>query len=152
MRQASRVLLIIAELLFVCALLLPAFENVVLGKVVSWEGWRASALAIWALNDLTKDPAFGLLGVAGLGNIVFIVTPWLLLFRAPSNITLRILSSAIVGAFLMGILVPQAEIAGSPKLLVGYFVWLLAYVVLLGSVMLFQNSKVRHGSNNGAYA
>lgn len=143
--------MIVSELLFLSSLLLPALENVVLGEVASWEGWRVTAIAIWALSDVIKDPDFILLGAAGLGNLVFLVAPWLL-FGKPSRSKLRALTGAVVVAFMLALWAPYLPGAGSTKLLVGYFTWLSAYAALLGSVLLFQFDKEVPDKEVGATA
>jgi hypothetical protein len=152
MKQTSKLLLVLAELLFLCSLLLPALENIVLSRAVIWQGWRAIAAAVCMLSDAARDPSLLLLGAAGLGNAVFLIAPWLLLFGKPSGASLRVLVGAIIAALFLALWAPHSSMAGSPKLLMGYFSWLLAYAVLLGSVVLILSNKELLDSDRGAYA
>lgn len=152
MKVAPKVLLIVAEFLFLCSLFLPALETVVLGKPVSWEGWRATAVAVWALSDVKEDPTLIFLASAGLGNVVFLVAPWLLLFSTRSVKALRVFAGVVAGSVILALWAPHSSVAGAPKLLVGYFAWLLAYMALLGSVALSPGSKKLLGKERQVYA
>ena len=81
MRKMATLLLVIAELLFLSSLLLPAVEHKVLGHPVALEGWRVASAAILSAGDIVRDPSVAVLFAAGLGNAVFLVAPLLLIFR-----------------------------------------------------------------------
>lgn len=147
MRKTSKTFLVVSELLFLFSLFLPAIENRVLGKVVTWEGWRTAFVAIWSLGDIANDQTLVVLGVAGLGNLVFVVAPLLLSYTIHA-VALRLFCGAIVCALAFALWVPLSTSVGSPRLLVGYFVWLLAYAALLTSAIQQTYRHVRHQSVN----
>jgi hypothetical protein len=140
MKGASKLLLVAAELSFMFSLALPALEINVLGKASVWEGWRATAVTIGMLSEAAKDPTLFPLGSAGLGNVVFAIAPWLLWFGRSSRRSLGTFACVVVGAASLAVWAPHSLLAGSPRLLVGYFVWLLAYAALLGSIVLRQGA------------
>ncbi|WP_154668257.1 hypothetical protein [Pseudoduganella violaceinigra] len=141
MKEKSRILLVVAELQFLCALVLPAFEIVIFGKPSVWDGWQAAGVAMALVSDAAKDPTLLPLAFAGLGNAVFVIAPWLLSTGRFGRKVLRAYGCAVVVAFVLALWAPFSEIAGSPTLLIGYFVWLSAYVALFGGVVLRLESR-----------
>jgi hypothetical protein len=135
MKKASRNFLIVAEILFLCSLYLPAIRITVLGKVTEWEGWLTMFVAVWSLGDITSDRSLALVMVAALGNLVFFVAPLLTLhsFRAVSH---RVFFGAVVCALVLALLTPLSNAVRPVQLLSGYFIWLAAYAALLGSAIL----------------
>ena len=149
MNMASKALLLLTGLLFLCALMLPAIEVVVLGEAASWTGWRVTALTIWALEDISKNPTLIFFGFTVMGNLVFLIAPWLLLASTPNTKWLRTFAIITVCALGFALWIPHSSAAESPKLLVGYFAWLAAYITLLASIGLRLFSKnVEHVPNN----
>jgi hypothetical protein len=135
MKKSPKTLLVVAELLFLCSLFLPAIENRVFGKAERWEGWRAAGFAIWSLGDILKDEAPVALGVAGAGNLVFLVAP-LLFFRVLPIVAFRVFCGAVICSLAFALWAAAWGGLGPSTLLVGYFVWLMAYIALLGSSIL----------------
>src|SRR5438067_859508 len=103
MKKAPGRILIVAEVLFLCSLFLPAIEMKVLGKTAEWEGWRAMFGAIWSLADITSDHSLAVVGAAGLGNLVFVVAP-LLFLRHFRGVSLRVFLWAVVCALVLAVL------------------------------------------------
>jgi hypothetical protein len=134
MKKTSNAFVIVAELLFLLSIFMPAVETKVFGKAVAWEGWRIALIAIWSLGDVAKTPSWAAVCIAGLGNVVFILAP-LLLCRPVGVAARRAFCGVVVCALAFALVAPVAPGVGSPKLLVGYFVWLMAYVAMLISVM-----------------
>jgi hypothetical protein len=134
MKKTSKVFLVIAELLFLFSLFMPAVETRLFGKPVAWEGWRIALLAIWSLGEVANKPPWAAVCLAGLGNIVFVVAP-LLLCRPVGVAARRAFCGGVVCALAFAFGAPMSPAAGSPRLLVGYFVWLTAYVALLTSAI-----------------
>jgi hypothetical protein len=130
MKKTSKAFLIIAELFFLLSMFMPAVETKVFGKPVDWEGWRIALLAIWSLGDVATTPSWAAVCIAALGNVVFILAP-LLLCRPVGVAARRAFCGGVVCALAFALGAPIAPGVGSPKLLVGYFVWLMAYVAML---------------------
>ncbi|MGC4062170.1 MAG: hypothetical protein QM749_15525 [Aquabacterium sp.] len=145
MKAASKFLTILAVALFVCALMLPALQIVVLGKDTSWEGWRATAFALSGWRGIEKNPAILLLVAAGLGNITFFFAPWLLLFGKPEAKSLRTFAVLVVGALALAVWSPHSLPSDASKPLIGYFIWLLAYIALFGGTVLLLRETARFG-------
>lgn len=139
MTKTPTTLLVGAELLFLFSLILPAIENKVLGKVVTWEGWRTAFVAIWSLGDIANGLTPMVVSIAGLGNLVFVVAP-LLLPCTIHAVALRAFCGTIVCALAFALWTPFSEGVGSLRLLVGYFVWLMAYAALLSSAILYSKA------------
>jgi hypothetical protein len=135
MKKASRILLIAAEVLFLCSLFLPAIPKKVLGRPAEWEGWRSMFVALWSLGGITGNPSLALLIVAALGNLVFLVAP-LLLLRPFCGMSHRGASGAVMCALVFALLAPLSNAVRPVQLLSGYFVWLAAYAALLSSAIL----------------
>jgi len=134
MKKTSKAFLIIAELLFLLSIFMPAVETKVFGKAVDWEGWRIALIAIWSLGDVADRPSWAAVCTAGLGNVVFILAP-LLLCRPVGVAARRAFCGGVACALAFALVAPVAPGIGAPKLLVGYFVWLMAYVAMLISAM-----------------
>jgi hypothetical protein len=134
MKKTSKEFLVIAELLFLFSLFMPAVETRLFDKPGAWEGWRIALLAIWSLGDVAKRPTWAAVFLAGIGNIVFLVAP-LLLCRPVGVAARRAFCGGVVCALAFALGAPVFAGIGSLRLLVAYFVWLMAYVALLTSAM-----------------
>jgi hypothetical protein len=134
MRKTSKELLVVAELLFLLSIFIPAVETKLFGRPVAWEGWRIALLAIWSFGELANRPSWAPFFLAGLGNVVFLVAP-LLLCRPVGVAARRAFCGGVVCAVAFALGAPVSPAAGSSRLLVGYFVWLTAYVALLISAL-----------------
>jgi hypothetical protein len=134
MNKTLKAFLIIAELFFLLSMFMPAVETKVFGKAVAWEGWRIALIAIWSLGDVANRPSWAAVCIAGIGNVVFILAP-LLLCRPVGVAARRAFCGGVVCALGFALGAPVAPGVGSPKLLAGYFVWLMAYVAMLISAI-----------------
>jgi hypothetical protein len=130
MKKTSKAFLVIAELFFLFSIFMPAVETKMFGKAVAWEGWRIALIAIWSLGDVADRPSWAAVCIAGIGNAVFILAP-LLLGRPAGVAARRAFCGVVVCALAFALVAPVVPGIGSPKLLVGYFVWLMAYVAML---------------------
>lgn len=132
---------------------LPAVEFQVLGEATAFAGWQASVWALrlgfGALMQLLTEPqiesaGFLLLGCAALLNLVFVAAPLVMLYR-PNRLTLGIMGACAMGGFVCGIFAPEMWGDDPPARLIGYYVWLIAYVFLLLSVASSWKNFVRNG-------
>ena len=140
MRKTTKALLAVAELLFLFSMLMPAVETKLFGKPVVWEGWRIALLAIWSFGDLANKPSWAAVFLAGLGNIVFLAAP-LLICRPVDAAARRAFCGGVVCALAFALAAPASPAAGSPRLLVGYFVWLTAHAALLISAISYVKTR-----------
>lgn len=136
---------------FLVSLLLPAVEAKVFGATTVFMGWQATASAVglgietliaMARSHTREHIGYVVLGAAGVLNIVFLITPLaLMLGTGPKGIRRWLTAIAILG-LVFALLAPRLIEDMQLYALTGYYVWLLAYVVLLASL-------VRAGQSRG---
>ncbi len=147
--RLSRLLAVCALICFLLSLLLPSVRVIVMGAVVALRGWEAmiwtidlgcEALAEMAASRNSPSVDFDLLAgnllavITGVSNIVLLVGPVLNLRSSPRRtVTVGLLAISALG-FMLGPVAALVEIESAHStLLAGYFVWILAYVLLVGS-------------------
>ncbi len=134
---------------FALSLLLPGIQLKILGGASVFSGWQANALAIlqmmeWVQGGFESTPGTPtqilLPGLAAIFNLVFLVGPLALVCR-PANPFVR---TGLLGAALIGLGLAVACVAAvptmQPEIRVGYYFWLLAYVLLSGGLITSRRS------------
>ena len=142
--KASLWLAISGLLCFIAALMLPSVSLIVLGNSIILSGLQANAWAVGlGIEFVTRafathtliDAKLIILGIAGVLNIVFVITPATLMLSAPRRPMLRWLGGASLVGLMLGVLVPFMLENMHSFVLIGYFVWLLGYGLIFGAVI-----------------
>jgi hypothetical protein len=130
---------------FIVSLLLPAVQAKVLGAPAVFMGWQATAWAVGlGVDSLTnmarfrtwEDIGHVVVGVSGILNFVFVITPVVLMWGAVAKGIWRVLTATSLAGLLFAFVSPLTLESMHPLALSGYYVWLLAYVVLLAALAL----------------
>ena len=127
----ARSLGIAACCLFLLSLALPAAEGTIFDRPELMLGWEAAVLSVGMATAWISDPGILVLALAAITNIVFVIAPWMVLKRRKRAVSLAYVVAVII-AFLLAAMSPFA-LSDFPTLHGGYFVWLMAYVLLLGA-------------------
>ncbi|MBV8657041.1 MAG: hypothetical protein JO142_04365 [Burkholderiales bacterium] len=127
-------LALLATLLFIASLFLPAVEVTVLQKFVQFKGWQATRISLSLLTDLDKQPRLLLLSLAAMGNLAFPACLWLLCQARPRWAHIGALI-VVAGCLALGLLAPTVLGSPQPTLLYGYHVWIGAFTLLLIAVL-----------------
>jgi hypothetical protein len=130
---------------FLASLALPSIQLSVLGSPAIFFGAQAT---IWAIglgfeaivHGLTfhdfEKVGYVILGAAGVLNIAFLIVPALqILSRLRQNELWCLVAVSLLG-FLLGLIAPLALEAMHPVELIGYYVWLVGYGFIIGSIAL----------------
>jgi hypothetical protein len=143
--SVSSALMILGGVAFALSLALPSFEYSFFGKATA-PGFLCMVAAPFALAG--ENPIVGLLGLA---NVWLITLPMYLRRLDRFGVSLSALIGLVASAMAvwLGVL-PQAELKGA--LMMGYFVWVAAYVLIsLGLVLrAAQLEEVGHPSREAA--
>jgi hypothetical protein len=142
MRIAHRVhkLGIAACCLFLLSLALPAAEGWILDSPALLLGWQAAVFSVAMATPPISDPGVVVLALASVGSIVFVIAPWMVLKSRRLTVS-RAYAFAVVIAFLLAVASPFA-LHNFPTLHGGYFVWIVAYVLLLGAAAMRATGKL----------
>jgi hypothetical protein len=130
---------------FIVSQLLPAVQAKVLGAPAVFMGWQATVWAVGlGIDSLTnmarfhtwEDIGHVVRGVAGVLNFVFVITPVVLIWGTVAKGIWRVLMAISLAGLLFAFVTPLTLEDMHPSALSGYYVWLLAYVVLLAALAL----------------
>lgn len=132
-------------LLFLASLLLPAVRVVVLSGPVEFNGLQASAWAVGlGIGSLAHsenmhtptNPKHLLLGAVGLLNFLFLIAPFALRTPVLNKLVSRLLAAGSMLGIALGILAPVALVDFPVTPMIGYFSWLLGYILLMVAIFI----------------
>jgi|GEM_PF-2577718 len=130
---------------FLLSLMLPAFQMTMFGQEVTFAGWRAwgSSLAFALDGDnLSRDGVkYIFLGVSGLLNLVFVMMP-VALMRTVRRKQLFQLSLATASGLILAVLSPWVLFDLITHLSVGFWLWILGYVLVMAAVIMAYRREV----------
>jgi hypothetical protein len=118
--------------LFLFSLALPSVEVTVFQKPRILMGWEAALFSVGLFNGVLNDPRILVPSLAAVSNIVFLFAPWMV-SRSRRRKIAGAYAFGVVVAFTLAVASPFA-LGQFPTLLVGYFLWIMAYVLLLGAL------------------
>jgi hypothetical protein len=120
--------------LFALSLALPAVEVTVLQEPEAVPGWQAVAtlVGLSLYGGAIRDPWLLIPTLAAVGNIVFLLAPWMV-SQTRERKTVRVYAVCVVIVFALAVASPFA-FEHIQTLLVGYFLWLMSYLLLLGAL------------------
>lgn len=127
--QAISRLALLALSLFVLSLFLPAVSLPLFDKPIVLHGWQAAYLSIVMIAGLLNTPEMLPVCLAALGNVFFIVAPWLIQRQQKKSsgyILFTLLSLSLVMALVARYCFKDERLS----VFSGYFVWVGAYCVL----------------------
>ena len=132
-------------LCFVISLPLPAVRVIIFSSPADVAGWQAMASAVGLgaaacfhifESHTWNDVRLALLGIAGSSNLAFIALPVALHRRFYGIAVLRWFGAVSAIGVMLAAVAPFAFEKTLPKLLIGYYIWLLGYGLLLVAVIL----------------
>lgn len=135
-------LAILAFSLFILSLCLPAVSLPLFDKPIVLQGWQAAYLSIVMIAGLVNTPEMLPVCLAALGNLFFLLAPWLIK-RQQKNAKHVIFAWGLISfCLLMALLSPYCFKGERLLVFSGYFVWIGAYSVLCFaySKMVYQNT------------
>ena len=130
---------------FLASLALPAVQLTVLGSPHRFIGGQVTALSIGLGSETiaqvlaahsVDEMEFILLGVTGFLNVIFLITPAVQIWCRPRPRVLWWLGVVSLLGFILALIAPNMVRNMHPVALMGYFVWLMGYGFILGSVAL----------------
>jgi hypothetical protein len=129
--EGARNLGIVACCLFLLSLALPATEMTIGGRSEVILGWQAAVMSVSLAKMLGADLPSSVVVLAGIGNVVFVIAPWMVLKKHNDLAISRAYAIAVLIALLLA--VATAFTLSNGTLREGYFAWVTAYVLLLGA-------------------
>lgn len=131
-------LVLIGWVVFMASLLMPVLRVQVpeiLGFEVrfdeTYSGWHAATTGLHALGGLADDPGALLMALAGLGNLVLLLSPLCVASR-------RRLPGYLVGAFMIIAVVSGLFVVlqfGVHAVRVGCLAWVLSYMLVIAGLL-----------------
>jgi hypothetical protein len=131
MYEGARNLGIAACCFFLVSLALPAAEMTIGDRPEIILGWQAAVMSVVLAKALVADPRSSVLVLAALGNVVFVIAPWMVLKKHDEIVISRAYAITVLIALLLA--VASAFALSKAALQGGYFAWVTAYVLLLGA-------------------
>jgi len=122
---------IVACCLFLVSLALPATEMTIGGRSQVMLGLHAAVISVGLAKVLMADLQGSVVALAGIGNAVFVIAPWMVLKKHNDIAISRAYAIAVLIALLLA--VATAFTLSNGTLREGYFAWVTAYVLLLGA-------------------
>jgi uncharacterized membrane protein YuzA (DUF378 family) len=128
----------LATLGLICLLIslaIPSIKLLVFQKPIDFYGFNATASAIGLMCSSPVKIKYVVLGVAGISNIIFLLTPLVLLKSANRKSLLLLNVFALIG-FAFAVAAPSMVADLRPTLLAGYYVWLAGYILQILAITL----------------
>ena len=136
--QIPRIFAISGLLCFITSLALPSIRLILTSTPDDFYGAQAAiwsvVLGVGKFSEFSFDNGFeaakcATLTLAGVWNLAQVITPMLLIWRAPSRSLCLYLGAASLIGLTLGILSPLTVPESKPKVLIGYFFWLLGFAL-----------------------
>ena len=143
MDRMARNLSIAACGLFIASLVLPVAEITIFDHPTLVLGWEAAVSSVGLGAADVPHAGMRLLAAAAIGNVVFVLAPWMVL-KARGRTASLIYMVGVAAGLLLAIAVPLVR-DDFAALHGGYFVWIGAFFLLLGAVGLRIGTRTMHG-------